>query len=114
MVMFCLMTRRRINLVRLVLDFTLSDATKRSHAALPYVMFFTRVFMRAQLSVDRHRNDVKHPTTTMKTFYALGLKSQDQEQGKRKKKKEGKEKEKKKEKEKEEKKKDKKKKDFSV
>ena len=49
MVMFCLMTRRRINLVRLILDFILStvDAARRSHAAILYSMFLTKVFTRA-------------------------------------------------------------------
>ena len=49
MVMFCLMTKRRINLVRLILDFILStmDVARRSHAALPYGIFLTRVFTRA-------------------------------------------------------------------
>ena len=46
MVMFCLMTRRRINLVRLILDFILSimDVARRSHAAPPYGIFLTRIF----------------------------------------------------------------------
>ena len=54
MVMFCLMIRRRINLVRFILDYTLSaiDAARRSHAALPYGMLLTRVFIRAQLYID--------------------------------------------------------------
>ena len=50
MVMFCLMTKRRINLIRLILDYMLSaiDAARRSHAALPYGMLLTQLFMRAQ------------------------------------------------------------------
>ena len=46
MVMFCLMTRRMINLVRLILDFILSamDVVRRSHPALSYGMFLTRFF----------------------------------------------------------------------
>ena len=49
MVMFCLMTRRRINLVRLILDYMLLtvNAERRSHAILPYNIFFTRVFIKA-------------------------------------------------------------------
>ena len=49
MVMIYLMTRRRINLVRLILDFILSavDTARRSHAAVPYGMFLIRVFTRA-------------------------------------------------------------------
>ena len=43
MVMFGLMTRRRINLVRLILDFILStvNTERRRHATLPYNMFLT-------------------------------------------------------------------------
>ena len=76
MVIFCLMTRRRINLVRLILDFILSavNAASRSHATFPYGMFLIRIFTRAQLPIDGHKADNKHPTTTMKTFLALGLK----------------------------------------
>ena len=78
MVMFCLMTRRRINLVRLILDYTLSaiNAARRSHATLPYGMLFTRVFRRAQLPIDGHRKDDKCLATTMKTFSTMGLKTQ--------------------------------------
>ena len=56
-VMFCLITKRRINLVRLILDFMLVaiNAKRRRHATLPYGMFLTRVFIRAQLSLDGHR-----------------------------------------------------------
>ena len=76
MVMFCLMNRRRINLVRLILDFILSamDVTRRSQAALPYGMFLTRVVTRGQLPFDGHRVDNKCPAITMKTFSALGMK----------------------------------------
>ena len=103
-VMFCLITRRKINLVRLLLDYTLSaiNAIRRSHAALPYGMLLIRVFTRAQLSINGHRKDNKCPTTTMKMFSTMGLKPQ------------GSEKEKKKKKKEEEKKKDKKKKDSSI
>ena len=75
-VMFCLITRRRINLVRLIMDFILLavNVERRRHATLPYGMFLTRVFIRAQLLIDRHRAETKRPTTTMKTFSALGLK----------------------------------------
>ena len=104
MVMFCLITKRRINLVSLILDFMslAINAKKRRHATLPYSIFLTRVFRKAQLPIDGHKADNKRPTTTMKTFSALGPKPQGQE----------KEKEKKKEKEKEN--KDKKKKDSSI
>ena len=76
MVIFYLMTRRRINLVRLILDYTFSivDTARMSHVALPYGMLFTCVFMRSQLLIDGHRKDDKCPTTTMKTFSAMGLK----------------------------------------
>ena len=76
MVMFCFMTKRRINLVRLILDFTLAtvNVERRRHATLPYNMFLTRVFIRAQLPLDGHKVDNKHPTTTMETFSVLGLK----------------------------------------
>ena len=49
MVMFYLMTRRKINLVRLILDYMLFaiDEERRSHAAMPYGMLLTRVFARA-------------------------------------------------------------------
>ena len=70
---------------------------------MPYGMLLTRVFMRAQLLVDRHRKDEKHPATTTKTFAAIGLKSQGLEKEEKKKKKE--EKKKKKEKKKDPKKK---------
>ena len=107
-VIFCLMTKRRINLVRSILDYTLSaiDAARRSHAVLPYGMLFTHVFTRAQLPVDGHRKDEKCPTTTMKTFTAMGLKLQGLKKEEKKKKKE--------EAKKEEKKKDPRKKDTSL
>ena len=78
MVMFYLLTRRRINLVRLILDFMLFivDAARRSHASLLYSMFLTRMFTRSQLPLDGHTVDNKHPTATMKTFLAMGLKPQ--------------------------------------
>ena len=106
MVMFFLMTRRRINLVRLILDFMAlaMNVERRRHTTLPYGMFLTRVFRKVQLPINGHRADNKRSTTTMKTFSALGLKPKDQELEKEKKKKE----------EKEEKKKDKKKKDSSI
>ena len=49
MVMFYPMTRRRINLVRLILDFILVavNAKRRKHATLPYGMFLTKVFIKA-------------------------------------------------------------------
>ena len=77
MVMFYHMTRRKINLVRSILDFILSaiDIARRSHTALPYGMFLTRVFIRAQLPLDGHRIDNQCPTITMKIVSTLGLKS---------------------------------------
>ena len=99
MVMFCLMTIRKINLVRLILDFILSavHAERRRHATLPYGMFLTKVFTRAQLPLDGHRVDNKCPPTTMKTFSAMGLKPQAQdkknEYGKRRREEEGQEEE---------------------
>ena len=99
MVMFYLMTRKRINLVRLIMDYIFAavDPIRRSHVALPYGMLLTHIFQREQLSVDGHRKDEKHPVTTMKTFTAMRLKPQAQEEG-RKKKKEEKKKEKEKQK----------------
>ena len=78
MVIFCLITMRRINLVRLILDFILSaiNAERRRHATLPYGMFLTRVFVRAQLPIEGHGVETKRSTTTMKTFSALGMKPQ--------------------------------------
>ena len=92
---FCLITKRRINLVSLILDFILDvvNVERKRHPTLLYGMFLTRVFIRAQLPLDGHRADNKRPITIMKTFLTLGLKPQATK------------------KEKEEKKKDKKKKD---
>ena len=89
MVMFCLITKRRINLIRLILDYMLSviDVARRSHATLSYGMLLTQVFMRAQLLVDGHRKDEKRPTTTKKTFSTMGLKPQGPEKEEKKKKK---------------------------
>ena len=103
MVMFYLMTRRRINLIRLILDyiFTAIDPVRRSHVALRYGILLTHIFQRGQLPMDGHRKDEKRPTTTMKTFTAMGLKSQAQEEGRKKKKKKEKKREKKEEKKKE-------------
>ena len=86
MVPFYLMTRRMINLVRLVLDFILAtvNAEKRRHATLPYGMFLTRLFIKAQLLLDGHKANTNGPTTTMKTFSALRLKPQAQEKKKEK------------------------------
>ena len=79
MVMFCLMTRRRINLIRLILDYMLIaiDDSRRSYATLPYGMLLTRIFARAQLPIEGHRKDEKCPTTTKKTFSTMELKFQD-------------------------------------
>ena len=100
MVMFCLMTRRRINLIRLILDYMLTaiDDSRRIHTALPYRMLLTRIFARAQLPINSHRKDEKCPTTTKKTFFAMGIKFQDPDTKgeKQKKKKEEEEKKKKK------------------
>ena len=64
--------------MRLILDFILSaiNAERRRHAILPYGIFLTRVFIRAQLLIEGHRAKTKRPTTTMKTFSALGMKPQ--------------------------------------
>ena len=106
MVMFYLMTRRRINLVRLILDYMLStiDEARKSHAAMPYGMLLTHVFTKAQRPIDGHRKDEKCPTTTKKTFSAMGLNFQypDTEGEKKKKKKEEEEKKQKKKEEKKE------------
>ena len=89
MVMFCPMTKRRINPIRLILDYMLLaiDAARRSHAALSYGILLTQVFMRAQLPVDGHKKDDKCPITTQKTFSAMGLKPQGLEKKEKKKKK---------------------------
>ena len=85
-VMFCLMTRRRINLVRLILNFILAavNAERRRHTTLLYDIFLTRVFIKAQLPFDGHRLDNKRFTTMIKTFSALGLKPQAKEKEKEK------------------------------
>ena len=46
MVMFCLMTKRNINLVRLILDFIIAAISvgKKKHASLLYGMLLTKVF----------------------------------------------------------------------
>ena len=86
MAIFCLITRRRIKLVRLILNFIAlaMNAKRRRHAPLSYGMFLTRVFRRAQLPIDGHKADNRHTTTTMKTFLALRLKPQGSEKEKRK------------------------------
>ena len=70
----------------LIIDFNIIvvSAERRRHATLPYGMFLTRVFIRAQLPLDGHKTDNKRPITTMKTFSALGLKPQGQEKQKEK------------------------------
>ena len=47
--MFCLMTKKMIKLVRLILDFILVvvNAKRRRHPTLPYGMLLIRVFIRA-------------------------------------------------------------------
>ena len=87
--MFYLITRRKINLVRLILDFILLavNAERRRHATLPYGMFLTRVFIQAQLPINGHRTKTKRPIITMKIFSTLGLKLQALEKGKGKEKK---------------------------
>ena len=49
MVMFYLMTSRRINLVRLILHFIISvvGTERRRHATLPYGMFLRKVLIKA-------------------------------------------------------------------
>ena len=86
MVMFYLMSRRKINLVRLILDFILAaiNAKKRRLATLSYGIFLTRVFTKAQLPLDRHRADNKRPTTMMKTLSTLGLKPKHKKKKRRK------------------------------
>ena len=78
MVMFCLMTKTKINLVRLILYFIIAaiGAKKKKHASLPYSMFLTIVFNKAQFPLVGEKSNNKRPTTTMKTFPALGLKPQ--------------------------------------
>ena len=83
------MTKRRINMIRLILDYMLSviDAARMSHDALSYSMLLTQVFMRAQPPIDGHKKDEKCLTTTKKTFSAIGLKPQGLEKEEKKKKK---------------------------
>ena len=73
MVMFCLMTRRKINLIRLILDFILStvNAKRKRHVALSYGMFLTRVFTQAHLPIDGHMAETKRLIILMKTFSSL-------------------------------------------
>ena len=87
MVMFCLVTRRRINLVGLILHYMLSaiDDVRRSHVAMPYDMLLTYVFVRAQLPIDGHKKDEKCFAATKKTFSTIGLKLQGPEKGGRRK-----------------------------
>ena len=83
--MFYLMAKRRINLVRLILDFIIIasiSAKKKKRASLPYGMFLTKVLNKAQLPLAGERSDDKRPTTTMKTFCAIGLKSKSQDKKK--------------------------------
>ena len=63
------------------------NVEKRRHATLPYNIFLTRVFIKAQLPLDGHKADNKQPITIMKTFSMLGLKPQAQEKEKDKEKK---------------------------
>ena len=60
-VIFGLMTSKRINLVKLILDFILSavNIEKRRHTTLPYGMFLTCIFTRAQLLINGHRANNK-------------------------------------------------------
>ena len=76
MVMFYLMTKRKINLVRMILDFIITTigAQKKKHATLPYGMFLTPVFINAQYPLNSEKANPKHPASMMKTFQALGLK----------------------------------------
>ena len=81
MVMFCLMSKKRINLVRLILDFIIAavGVEKKKHASLPFGMFLNCVVNKAQFHLNGERADFNRHTTTTKTFQALGLKPQAQE-----------------------------------
>ena len=59
MVMLCLMIKRKIHLVRLILDFIIFvvGAERRRHATLSYGMFLTKVFIKAQLHLGGERCD---------------------------------------------------------
>ena len=89
--MFYLMTKRRINLVRLIFDFIIATIVveKKKHASLPYGMFLTKVFNKAQLPLAGESSDDKRPTIMIKTFQTMGLKpkAQDKEKEKERKKK---------------------------
>ena len=89
MVLFCLLSKRRINLVRLILDFILSSVhtERRSNFTLPYGMLLTRVFEQAQLRFGGHKSDDSRPPATVDTFVNLRLKPKDPEKKTKKKKK---------------------------
>ena len=74
MVMYCLMTKRRINLVRLILDYILAvvDATRRSHVILPYGMFLTRAFTRPNFALKDIRLIVHSPQQPQKRSQPWG------------------------------------------
>ena len=76
MVMFCLLIKRRINLVRLILDFIISSihAERKRHFTLLYGMLLTRIFTRAQLPIGGHKLEDNRPKATIDTFIDLGLK----------------------------------------
>ena len=55
--------------MRLILDFIIfAVGARKGRHATPYVLFLTKVFIKAQLPLDGERCDKKRPTTTMKTF----------------------------------------------
>ena len=88
MVLFCLLSKRRINLMRLILDFIPSSvhAERRRNFTLPYGMLLTRIFEQAQLLVGGHRSDDNRSSAAVNTFIDLGLKPKDPEKETKKKK----------------------------
>ena len=71
------MTKRKINLGS-ILDFIIVvvSTEKKKHVSLPYGIFLTRVFNKAQFPLAREGFDNKRLMTIMKTLQALGLNPQ--------------------------------------
>ena len=84
--MFYLMTKGKINLVRLILDFIIVvfGAERNKHASPSYGMFLTKVFNKAQLPLAGERANDKRPTTIINAFQTMGLKPKAQDKEKEK------------------------------
>ena len=72
--------------MRLIFDFIIATvgAEKKKHASLLYGMFLTKAFNKAQLPLASESSNDKRPTTTIKTFQAIGLKPKAQDKKKEK------------------------------